>query len=93
VLTAGDGREALEIIDSNSAIDLLFSDVVMPRGMNGDDLAREARRRRPELRVLLTSGYPPAELHERPSLGEFRVLRKPYRVEELLRVIGERLHH
>jgi two-component system NtrC family sensor kinase len=93
VLTAGDGREALEIIDSERDIDLLFSDVVMPRGMNGDDLAREARRRRPELRVLLTSGYPPAALHERPSLGEFRVLRKPYRVEELLRVIGERLHH
>ena len=91
VLTAGDGREALDIIESDSDIDLLFSDVVMPRGMNGDELAREARRRRPELKVLLTSGYPPAELRERPLLGEFRVLQKPYRVEELLRLIGERL--
>ena len=60
--------------------------------MNGDELAREARPRRPALKVLLTSGYPPAELRERQALGEFRVLQKPYRVEELLRTIGERLH-
>ncbi|HXR85720.1 MAG TPA: ATP-binding protein [Stellaceae bacterium] len=93
VLTAVDGREALEMLESESDIDLLFSDVVMPHGMNGDDLAREARRRRPELKVLLTSGYPPAELRDRQSLGEFRVLQKPYRVEDLLRIIGERLHH
>jgi two-component system, NtrC family, sensor kinase len=93
VLTAGDGPEALEIIDGEYDIDLLFSDVVMPRGMNGEELAREARRRRPGLKVLLTSGYPPAELRERQSLGEFRVLQKPYRVEDLLRIIGERLHH
>lgn len=92
VLTAGDGPEALEIIDGEHDIDLLFSDVVMPRGMNGEDLAREARRRRPGLKVLLTSGYPPAELREKQSIGEFRVLQKPYRVEDLLRTIGERLN-
>jgi CheY-like chemotaxis protein len=91
VLTANDGREALEIIASESDIDLLFSDVVMPHGMNGDELAREARRRRPTLKVLLTSGYPAAELRERQSLGEFQVLQKPYRAEDLLRSIGERL--
>jgi CheY-like chemotaxis protein len=93
VLTASDGPEALEILDGESDIDLLFSDVVMPLGMNGEELAREATRRRPELKVLLTSGYPPAELRERQSLGEFRVLQKPYRFEDLLRIIGERLHH
>ena len=82
-----------EIIEGESDIDLLFSDVVMPRGMNGDELAREAGRRRPGLKTLLTSGYPAAALRERPSLGDFRVLQKPYRVEELLRIIGERLHH
>jgi CheY-like chemotaxis protein len=93
VLTAGDGPEALEILEAESEIDLLFSDVVMPRGMTGDELAREARRRRPGLQVLLTSGYPPTELRERQSLNEFRVLPKPYRLDELLRVIAERLHH
>jgi two-component system NtrC family sensor kinase len=91
VLTAGDGPEALEILKQESCVDLLFSDVVMPHGMTGDELAREARRRRPDLKILLTSGYPPAELRERQSLDEFRVLQKPYRIEELLRLIGERL--
>ena len=93
VFTASDGPEALEILESESDIDLLFSDVVMPRGMNGEELAREAIRRRPELKVLLTSGYPPAELRERQALGVFRVLQKPYRVEDLLRSISERLHY
>jgi two-component system NtrC family sensor kinase len=91
VLTAGDGPEALEILERESRVDLLFSDVVMPHGMTGDVLAREAQRRRPELKILLSSGYPPAELRERQLLGEFRVLQKPYRIEDLLRVIGERL--
>jgi signal transduction histidine kinase len=91
VLTAGDGPEALEVLGQESSIDLLFSDVVMPHGMTGDVLAREAQRRRPGLKILLTSGYPPSELRERQSPGEFRVLQKPYRIEELLRVIGERL--
>jgi two-component system NtrC family sensor kinase len=93
VLTAGDGPEALEILKQESGIDLLFSDVVMPRGMTGDELAREAQRRWPALKILLTSGYPPTEPPERQSLGAFRVLQKPYRIEELLRLIGERLHH
>jgi signal transduction histidine kinase/CheY-like chemotaxis protein len=93
VLTAGNGPEALSIIESEKHIDLLFSDVVMPRGMTGDQLAREATRRRPGLKVLLTSGYPPAEFSERQSLSEFRVLQKPYRIEDLLHSIGERLNH
>ena len=93
VLTAGDGPEALEILNQEHTIDLLFSDVVMPHGMTGDELAREARLQQPALKILLTSGYPAAELSERQSLGEFRVLQKPYRIEELLRLIGERLHH
>ncbi|HEX3973442.1 MAG TPA: ATP-binding protein [Stellaceae bacterium] len=89
VLTAGDGPAALEILGQESSIDLLFSDVVMPHGMTGDVLAREAMRRRPALKILLTSGYPLSELRERQSLGAFRLLQKPYRIEELLRVIGE----
>jgi CheY-like chemotaxis protein len=89
VLTAGDGPAALEILGQESSIDLLFSDVVMPHGMTGDVLAREAMRRRPALKILLTSGYPLSELRERQPLGAFRLLQKPYRIEELLRVIGE----
>jgi signal transduction histidine kinase len=91
VLTAGSGPEALSILNKESDIDLLFSDVVMPNGMRGDELARQACDRRPGLKVLLTSGYPAPDLRERQSLGEFRLLRKPYRADDLMRAIRERL--
>ena len=56
-LTAGNGQEALDILAREDAIDLLFSDVVMPRGMDGYQLAIEALKLRPDLAVLLTSGF------------------------------------
>ena len=85
-LMARHGREALEILDSHAGIDLLFSDLIMPGGMDGLALAREARRRRPDLRVLLTTGYAEASL-ERTGLRrpEFEILNKPYRRADLIR--------
>lgn len=57
VLSACDGRQALELADRHGEpIDLLFTDVVMPR-MGGDELAMELGRRRPGMRVLYMSGY------------------------------------
>jgi YesN/AraC family two-component response regulator len=65
-------------------IDLLFTDVVMPKGMNGFELAEEATSHHNGLRVLLTSGYPETEL-EKSGLpdSKFRLLRKLYSNEEL----------
>jgi PAS domain S-box-containing protein len=57
VLSATKGDAALEILNSGNAIDLLFTDVVMPGGLNGRQLADEAVRRRPGLKVLFTTGY------------------------------------
>ena len=57
VLTASDGPSALEIVRGGETIDLLFSDVVMPGGMNGFDLIRQARDVRGGLKALVTSGY------------------------------------
>ncbi len=57
VVEAGSGAGALEILGRDNEIDLLFSDVVMPGGMNGRQLADEAIRRRPGLKVLFTTGY------------------------------------
>ncbi len=91
VLPARDAAEALERLRGPERIDILFSDVVMPGGMNGVQLAVEAGRLRPGLRVLLTSGYTNEALagdHGVP--GDVPILAKPYRREELaerLRVV------
>src|SRR5690606_32823773 len=57
VLPASDARQALELLQAHPEIELLFTDIMMPGGMNGDELAREAQRLRPELPVLYTTGY------------------------------------
>ena len=85
-LMARHGREALEILADHPEIDLLFSDLIMPGGMDGLSLAREAHRRHPALKILLTTGYAEASL-ERTGLArpEFDILNKPYRRAELIR--------
>jgi signal transduction histidine kinase len=57
VLEAATGKEALELIDSSPQIALLFTDVVLPGGMNGRQIVDEALKRRPLLKVLYTTGY------------------------------------
>ncbi|WP_375456640.1 histidine kinase famiy protein [uncultured Methylobacterium sp.] len=85
-LVAGNGRAALDILDGNDRIDLIFTDLIMPGGMNGVMLAREARRRRPRLKVLLTTGYAEASLERTDAGGsEFDLLNKPYRRTDLVR--------
>jgi CheY-like chemotaxis protein len=56
-IAAENGRMALELLQERPEIQLLFTDVVLPDGMNGQQLAEEARRRRPDLKVLMTTGY------------------------------------
>ncbi|HEY5411882.1 MAG TPA: hybrid sensor histidine kinase/response regulator, partial [Caulobacteraceae bacterium] len=70
-------------------VDLLFADVAMPGGMSGVELARRARRLRPGLKVLLTSGYAEAGL----DLGDDPppLLAKPYQPDQLVRRILEAL--
>jgi CheY-like chemotaxis protein len=57
VLSARSGPEALEILREDTSIDLLFTDIFMPGGLHGPQLVNAARRMRPELRVLFTSGF------------------------------------
>lgn len=57
VLTAKDGANALRYLESDSAVDLLITDVGLPGGMNGRQLADEARKHRPELKVLFVTGF------------------------------------
>ena len=88
VVVARDAKEALDHLTGAERIDILFSDIVMPGGMNGSQLAKEARRVRPGLKVLLTSGYV-ADLDEGQTVagGELPVLNKPYRRDELARTL------
>ena len=87
VIVARNAREALDHVDGPARIDLMFSDVVMPGGMNGAQLAAEARRRRPALKVLLTSGYVDTRATQKPIADDLVVLVKPYRRDELAQKI------
>jgi len=84
VYTANDGKQALEILAKESTIDLLFSDVVMPGGINGYQLAQQATAKHPQLKVLLTSGYTgKAVFHNEQELFQENLLGKPYNQTEL----------
>ena len=84
------GHDALQRLDATGDVDLLMTDIVMPGGMNGRQLADYARRLKPNLRVLFTSGHT-----EEPMLTALRTdsragfLAKPYRRAELARTLAE----
>lgn len=85
VTTASSGDEGLAIFAAApDDFDLLFSDIVMPGGLNGIVLAEEVRRQRPDLPVLLTTGYNEDLLAEGPARPSLDVIGKPYRRVELL---------
>jgi PAS domain S-box-containing protein len=89
VIAAADAREALDQLAANPDVDLLFSDVVLGSGMDGIELAHAARRLRPEIAVLLASGYqgPGDRRREGDAAIAFELLRKPYRREQLINAI------
>ncbi len=86
VFQAGDGEEALALLKSNPGIEVLVSDIKMPR-MDGYSLAEAGLR--PELKILLMTGYaqdpPPALLRAR----EIHTLHKPFNLERLCELVGE----
>ncbi|HEX9213703.1 MAG TPA: PAS domain S-box protein [Bradyrhizobium sp.] len=84
VVAAINGKEALQRLRTDPSIDMLFTDIVMPGGMSGWELADQARRIRPALPVLFTSGYALETLVEQGRAeAQAVVLTKPYRKAEL----------
>jgi CheY-like chemotaxis protein len=84
VITARSGAEAIRLLDTRPDIDVLFTDVGLPGGIGGKQVAEAARASRPDLPVLFTSGFPEEGIvhHGRLDAG-VSLLRKPYRRVEL----------
>lgn len=88
VLCASSGREAIAVLELHPEVDALFTDLIMPGGMNGVVLAREACRMLPKIKILLTTGYADAGIQRTDVDGaEFGVVNKPYTQKELLKRI------
>jgi two-component system cell cycle sensor histidine kinase/response regulator CckA len=88
VLEAEDAATAMKVFDAQAAVDLLFSDIVMPGDMNGRLLARWALQRYPRVKVLLTTGFSEEAASERSGVnGGFQLLSKPYTKEKLAKAV------
>ena len=85
VIEADGGPAALAVLETGAAIDLIFSDVIMPGGFTGYQIAARAREFFPGMKVLLTSGYD----SQQGAATEFKVLRKPYKQMELARALRD----
>jgi CheY-like chemotaxis protein len=90
VLEAEDGPAGLRVLQSGERVDLLVTDVGLP-GLNGRQLADTARERRPDLPVLLITGYAGAALGERQLAPGMEVVRKPFKLESLAARVGDML--
>jgi len=92
VLCARRGAEAVQMLKSEEEFDLLFSDVVMPQGISGIELAREARRLRNGIKIVLTSGNAADILARHGAEDEFPIIGKPFRRAELAQYLKSVMH-
>jgi CheY-like chemotaxis protein len=91
-LEAEDGPACLDIIRSSAHVDLMLTDIVLPKGMSGPALVEAARTIRPGLKVIFMSGYAPEDVLRRYDLTEVRALAKPFTRLELAQAIYAELH-
>ena len=92
VIEADSGDAALRAIAAGCDVDLVFTDVIMASGMTGIEMARAIKTRRPELPVLLTSGYTAQRLVPNAMNGDLPLLRKPYTLSELAKALADLTH-
>jgi two-component system NtrC family sensor kinase len=90
VISTHEGASGLRLLDANPDVRLLFTDVVLPGGMNGRQLADEALRRRPDLKVLFTTGYTRnAIIHHGRLDADVELLTKPFTSDALARKVRQ----
>ncbi len=83
-LEVENGVDAIELLEGSVEVDIVLTDVVMPGGVSGYDVADWVRRNRPECRLLMTSGFSgPAEWESKADVAELNILQKPYRLDDL----------
>lgn len=83
---ASDGPEAIQLLEGSTHFDVLVSDVSMPKGISGIDLASKAKEAQPAMRLVLASGFAKSQLPEIPD-GVI-LLAKPYRIGELFALLS-----
>jgi two-component system cell cycle sensor histidine kinase/response regulator CckA len=89
VLEAGNGVEAIEVLERGESVDLVVSDVVMPE-MDGPTLLKELRRRNPDLKVIFVSGYAEEAFSKNlPSQEQYEFLAKPFTLKQLVSKVKE----
>ncbi len=87
VLSATDGNDTLSVVASEAEVQLMVTDVVMPGGMNGLELAERVKRDKPDLRILYVSGYPKDDVTWGHRVLHGKLLSKPWRPHELMREV------
>ena len=90
VIRAADAAEGLAALEADE-FDLLLTDVIMPGGVNGVELARQVAAKRPGIRVLLASGYAGEAIDRALSDAPWPLLSKPYDADALRRALGDAL--
>ena len=90
VLEAGTGTEAVQVWEEHQGnIDLLLTDMVMPEGMSGRQLAADLKKRKPGLKIIYTSGYSADDMGGELALPDSRFLQKPYPPPLLAKTVRE----
>jgi PAS domain S-box-containing protein len=90
VLQATDGPSAKAVLrDTDNAVDLLFSDVVMPKGLSGLELAESIKEEHAHIKILLASGYPDIARSDSPDYSGINLLAKPYKKTQLARALDD----
>jgi CheY-like chemotaxis protein len=91
VVEANAGPAAITLLESGEPVALVFSDIVMPGGMTGYDVAEWVRSKKPGLKVLLTTGYSEMPIGASEAVQKIEVLGKPYTREQLACALREAL--